>query len=212
MNKTLFTDSSYDDGEMLHVWNVTEKLLCSRVIKIYDQITAKTAQEVTSLLDVLDNESHEPIKLEICTPGGDVLSGNAIVDKIKTISSPVIAYCTGLVASMGTVICAACDYAFATPNAWFMLHEVSNNGVSGKIRDTEADMKFSIRLNQQAMGILCMKCHKTYDELMSDIVRNYWMNASEAISYHLIDSVTPDTKKNTKGLSEFLKQCGIKSK
>lgn len=193
------------EEQKLHVWNVTEQLLSSRVVKIYGEINTQVAYDVTSLLDVLNNDNPSaPIKLEINTPGGSVLDGLAIVDKIKTISAPVIAFNTGVCASMGTVICAACDYAFGMPNCQFMIHEISS-GTQGKFRDMKNSLAFDEALNRRTMSIVAAKCGKTFDDIMNDAIYDKWMSADEALEYHLIDKICNNSEKDQKVLKTFLK-------
>lgn len=202
----------YDDERELHVWNVTEKLLSSRLIKIYDDISMPLAKEVCALLDVLSNDDpNEPIKLEICSPGGDVLAGLAICDKIKQIPNPVIAFNNGMCASMGTVISSCCDYAYGSEDSYFMVHEISS-GAEGKFRDMKNSVEFDETLNKKTMGIIAEKCHKTYDQIMADVVRDKWMSASDAVAYGLIDAITPNSKKSKKDLDAFVKNMAKASK
>jgi len=192
--------------EKLNVWNVTEQLLQAKVIKIYGEINTKIAEEVTSLLDVLSSDDpNSVIKLEVCTPGGSVLDGLAIVDKIQEIPNPVIAFNTGYSCSMGTAICAACDYAFGSKDCSFMIHEMSS-GIQGKFRDMKNQMKFDEQLNQRLMSLIGKKCKKTVDEIMNDAVYDHWMTADEALEYGLIDAITPTAKKNLKTMKDFIKQ------
>lgn len=190
----------------LNVWNVTEQLLKSRVIKIYEEIDAKVAHEVTALLDVLSNDDpNAPIKLEICCPGGSVLDGFAIVDKIRSIKNPVIAFNTGYCASMATVISSVCDYAYGSENSSFLIHEVSS-GCQGKLATQVDDIEFNKALNKRVLSIVAAKCGKTYDEVYDKFkYRDIWMSAEEALEYGLIDEVTKTPKKNSKALAEFRK-------
>ena len=152
----------------------------ANVIKVYGEVDTKLAYEVTSLLDVLsNNDPSAVIKLEICSPGGSVLDGLAIVDKIREIPNPVIAFNTGICASMGTAICAACDYAYGSENTQFMIHEMSS-GCKGKFRDMKNTIKFDESLNKRLMGIIASKCKKTVEKIMDDAVYDNWMSAEEA--------------------------------
>lgn len=193
------------EEQELHVWNVTEQLLESRVVKIYHEIDMDTAKEVTALLDVLSNDDPDaPIKLEICSPGGHVLEGLSIVDKIETIPNPVIAFDTGLCASMGTVISSACDHAFGTDNCQFLIHELSS-GFDGKVGNGVDSLEFDKRLNERLFGILARKCGKTPEEIYDKFkYRDIWMTAQEAKAYGLIDDVLPSAKKNQRALKSFL--------
>ena len=191
----------------LNVWNVTEKLCEGRVIKIYGGVNTAMAAEVTSLLDVLSSDdAAAPIKLEICTPGGSVLDGLAIVDKIREIPNPVIGYIKGYAASMGTAIAAACDYVFISPNSYTMIHELSS-GTEGKFREMKAAVEFDEKLNRHLMTLIGKKCNnRSYDEIMEVALRDYWQNAEETVAFGLADAIAPEVKKNKKALDEYLKE------
>lgn len=191
----------------LNVWNVTEKLCEGRVIKIYGQINTQVALEVTSLLDVLSSDDQAaPIKLEICTPGGSVLDGNAIVDKILEIPNPVIGYIKGYAASMGTAIAAACDYVFISKNAYTMIHELSS-GTEGKFRVMKAAVDFDEKLNKKLMTFIGKKCHnRSYEEIMEIAQQDFWQDAEETVAFGLADAIAPEAKKNNKSLQEYLKE------
>jgi ATP-dependent Clp protease protease subunit len=38
--------------------------------------------------------------------------------------------------------------------------------------------------------ILSENCGQTYDKVMADLERDYWMNAEEAVKYGIVDSIT----------------------
>lgn len=193
--------------QKLNVWNIDEQLLQSRIIKIYGEINNKTALQVCAYLDVLSNDDPDSvIKLEICSGGGSVLDGFAIVDKIREIPNPVIAFNTGLCASMATVISSACDYAYGSKNAHFMIHEIAS-GTEGKFRVMKQAIEFDEKLNNRLFEILSEKTKKTKDELMEICPYDHWMSAEEAVAFGLIDAITPSQKKKTnkKVINDFIK-------
>lgn len=186
--------NSYGDVQ-LNVWNIQEQLLKSRVVKCYGEVNERMAYEVTSCLDVMSNDDPSaPIKLEINTPGGDILQGLAICNKIKEIPNPVIGICLGEVMSMGTVICASCDFAISGSDTRFMIHEASS-GTQGKFRDQKTSLEFTEDLNKVVFGIIGKKTGKTYDELMNDTQRDLFMNPKQALEYKLIDGIMKDAEK-----------------
>ena len=194
------------DEQQLNVWNITEQLTKARVIKLYGQVDNKMAHEVCAILDVLENDAPgEPIKLEICSPGGSVLDGLAICDKIREISSPVIAFNTGYSASMGTAISSACDLAYVSENSYMMIHELSS-GTEGKFRDMKSAVEFDEKLNKHLMGMIAKRCGKTYEEIMADTVQDRWMSAEECVKYGLVDGITPAAKKPTETIKKFKKK------
>lgn len=190
----------------LQIWNINEQLINAKVIKIYEDINPLVAERVTSFMDVINSEDpNAVIRLEICTPGGSVLDGLAIIDKMRSISNPIVVFNTGYSASMGTAICAAADYAYGTENTQFMIHEMSS-GTQGKFRDMKNSLAFNEKLNTRLMGIIAEKCKKTVEEVMADCVYDKWMNAEEAKAYGLIDEILPRAKKDKKTLVDFKKR------
>lgn len=190
----------------LNVWNIEEQLLQSRIIKIDGEINTQMAQRVTSYLDVLANDDpNAVIKLEICSGGGSVLDGFAIVDKIREIPNPVVAFNTGLCASMATIISSVCDYAYGSQNAQFMIHELASS-VEGKFRVLKTSIEFDEKLNKRLFAILSHKTGKTEDELMKIATYDYWMDSEEALAFGLIDAIRKPVKKNDKVLNDFIKE------
>lgn len=195
-----------DNGTKLNVWNIEEQLLQSRIIKIDGEINTQMAQRVTSFLDVLANDDpNAVIKLEICSGGGSVLDGFAIVDKIREIPNPVVAFNTGICASMATIISSVCDYAYGSVNAQFMIHEIAS-GMEGKFRVMKNQLDFNERLNKRLFKILTEKTKKSEEELMKMATYDYWMDANEALDFGLIDAIRMPVKKNTKALEDFVKE------
>lgn len=189
--------------QVLNVWNIQEQLLKSKVIKIYGQVTDKMAYEVNACLDVLSNDDPSAIiKLEICTPGGSVLAGLAICDKIKSIPNPVVAINTGMCMSMGTIISSACDYALATPHAYFMIHECSG-GEDGKFRDRKVALEFSENLNKETFSILTKKTGKDYETLLNSAVYDLYMSPKQALDFGLIDGIISPVEKNSEVLDSM---------
>lgn len=190
----------------LNVWNIDEQLCAGRVVKIYGEINTHMALQVTSYIDVLSSDDPSAvIKIEICSGGGSVLDGNAIVDKIREIPNPVVCYIKGLAASMATVIAAACDYVFISENAHTMIHELSS-GTQGKFREMKNAVEFDEKLNRKLMTFLGKKCkNRTYDEIMDIALRDFWQDAKETVEFGLADAIVPETKKNDKSLKEYLK-------
>lgn len=189
----------------LNVWNIEEQLLQSRIIKIDGEINTQTAARVTSYLDVLANDDpNAVIKLEICSGGGSVLDGFAIVDKIREIPNPVVAFNTGICASMATIISSVCDYAYGSENAQFMIHELAS-GTEGKFRVMKHSIEFNEKLNKRLFGILAKKTGKTEEELMDIATYDFWLNSEEALKFGLIDAIRKPVSKNKSALEEFIK-------
>ena len=78
--------------------------LKTRTIICSSAIDEEVADRILKEFLMLEQESHQPIRLIINSPGGQVNSGMAIYDFMQLIQSPVHTIVAGLAASMGSKI------------------------------------------------------------------------------------------------------------
>ena len=140
------------------------------------------------LLGALDTLSHEPIKLFITSPGGDLDTTFLFYDVMKRIQSPVITigdYC----ASAAAILLAAGSKRYLSPHAKVMLHLPAGQ-MGGDARDWDIQHKQMEKYRKAVVDIL-RECgvKKSSEEILNDIDRDYWMSADEAIDYGLADEV-----------------------
>jgi len=84
---------------------IEKQFIEQRRIIISESINQKVAERVIKTLFLLDGiDNKKPITVIINSPGGEVFSGFAIYDIMKSISSPIITLVTGFAASMGSII------------------------------------------------------------------------------------------------------------
>lgn len=173
--------------------SIWQLLLEKRVLQIFGEINDSLANQTVALLTYLDQESNDPITLEINSPGGSITAGLAIVDAIKFIKAPVHCIVFGMAASMAAVIACSCEKRRALPNSMVMIHQSrtmggGQQGVS-TIFDKRNELALSEKLNQKALQLLADGCMKTYDEIEKDTREDKWFFADEAVKYGLIDEV-----------------------
>src|SRR5690554_6905346 len=83
---------------------IDNKLLEERKVFLWGMVNDKSAHHVIDRLMYLDAISKEEIKFYINSPGGYVTAGFSIYDTMREIESPVATICTGLAASMGSLL------------------------------------------------------------------------------------------------------------
>lgn len=164
-----------------------------RAVYLWGPVEDKSAREVVSKLLLLDaDKPGEEIKFYINSPGGVVTSGMVIYDTIKMIQSPVSTICMGLAASMGSILLSvgAKGKRFIYPHGEVMIHQPS---LGGYFQATSADIEIhaeQIRKTKElGAKILAENCGKTVDQIMKDFDRDYWMNATEAVEYGIVDGI-----------------------
>ncbi|SNZ01911.1 ATP-dependent Clp protease, protease subunit [Flagellimonas pacifica] len=169
---------------------IQEKLLEERKVFLWGMVDDDSAKHVIDRLLYLDLQNNKEIQLIINSPGGYVTSGFAIYDTIKQIKSPVSTVCSGLAASMGSILLSVGEKGrrFIQPHARVMIHQPSG-GAQGQASNIEIQAKEIIKTKELGAKILADNCGQDYDKVMKDFDRDYWMGAEESIAYGIVDGI-----------------------
>jgi ATP-dependent Clp protease, protease subunit len=162
----------------------------SRYVLIFGEIDDKLAQTTCRRLLALSADSDAPITVLISSPGGHVESGDAIHDVIRFIRAPVTAVGTGWVASAGAHIFLAPpkDRRVCLPNTRFMIHQPAG-GAGGQATDIAIQAKEILRTRERIARVIAKQTGKPYDTVVSDMERDFWMSAEEAIKYGIASRI-----------------------
>lgn len=169
---------------------IDNQQLEDRTIFLWGMVSDKTARHVVDRLLYLDSISHDEIKLYINSPGGYVTSGFSMYDTIKQIKSPVSTICTGLAASMGSLLLSVGEKGkrFIQPHARVMIHQPSG-GARGQASDIEITAQEILKTKEISAQILADNCGQTYEKIMKDFQRDHWMDAEESVKYGIVDGI-----------------------
>lgn len=169
---------------------IDNQQLEDRTIYIWGMVDDKSARHVVDRLMYLDSINHKEIKFFINSPGGYVTSGFSIYDTIRAIKSPVSTICTGLAASMGSILLSAGEKGrrFIQPHARVMIHQPSG-GARGPASDIEITAQEILKTKELSAQILADNCGQTFEKVMKDFNRDHWMGAEESIAYGIVDGV-----------------------
>ena len=169
---------------------IEEKFLEERKVFLWGQVDDASAKHVIDRLLYLDIQNSKEIQLVINSPGGYVTSGFAIYDTIKSLKSPVSTVCSGLAASMGSILLSAGAKGrrFMQPHAQVMIHQPSG-GARGQASNIEIQAREIIKTRELSAQILADNCGQKVDKVMKDFDRDYWMNAEESLAYGIVDAV-----------------------
>ncbi|HSN09330.1 MAG TPA: ATP-dependent Clp protease proteolytic subunit, partial [Hanamia sp.] len=155
------------------------------------EVHDKSAREITNRLLYLEAmDPGKEITFYINSPGGVITSGMVIYDTMQMISSPVSTVCMGMAASMGSILLSGGQKGkrFIFPHGEVMIHQPSGGG-----QGTSADLEIMAIQIQKAkeLGakILAENCGQSYDKIMEDFDRDYWMDAKESKEYGIVDGI-----------------------
>ncbi|WP_375585754.1 ClpP family protease [Cyclobacterium xiamenense] len=171
--------------------DVFSRLIMDRIIFLGTGVDDHIANIITAQLLFLESvDSKKDILLYINSPGGSVYAGLGIYDTMQYINPEVGTICTGLAASMGAVLLAggAAGKRAALPHSRIMIHQPSG-GMQGQSKDMEITVKQILELRTELYEILANHSGKSIEEIEKDSDRDYWMRASAAKEYGLIDEV-----------------------
>ncbi|HNP20311.1 MAG TPA: ATP-dependent Clp protease proteolytic subunit [Fulvivirga sp.] len=171
--------------------DVFTRLISDRIIFLGMGIDDQIANIITAQLLFL--ESSDPKKdiiMYINSPGGSVYAGLGIYDTMNYVNPDVATICTGLAASMGAVLLASGHEKkrSALPHARIMIHQPMS-GMQGQASDMEISLRQTLEVKKDLYNILAKHSGQKYDKIEKDSDRDYWMRASEAKTYGLIDEV-----------------------
>ena len=172
-------------------YDIFSRLLKDRIIMLSGEINDDTANLVVAQLLFLESEDPDKdIHLYINSPGGSITSGMAIYDTMQYIKPDVSTICIGMAASMGAFLLSsgAKGKRFALPNAEIMIHQPLG-GFQGQATDIDIHAKRILKIKDKLNQILSENTNQPLEKIKVDVERDYFMEASEAVEYGLIDKV-----------------------
>lgn len=177
--------------KMMSGWMFDKKFIEQRKIFLWGAVDDKSAKDITNRLLYLDAiDPTKEISFYINSPGGLVTSGMVIYDTMQMISSPVSTICMGMAASMGSILLSGGKKGrrFIFPHGEVMIHQPSGGG-----RGTSADLEIIavqiMKTKEMGARILAENCGQTFEKVMKDFDRDYWMDAEESKVYGIVDKV-----------------------
>ena len=168
-----------------------KKFIEQRKIFLWGAVDDKSAKDITNRLLYLEAmDPGKEIKFYINSPGGIITSGMVIYDTMQMITSPVSTICMGMAASMGSILLSGGEKGkrFIYPHGEVMIHQPSGGG-QGTSADLEIMAIQILKAKQLGAKILADNCGQSYDKVMEDFDRDYWMDAKESVAYGIVDGV-----------------------
>jgi ATP-dependent Clp protease protease subunit len=178
-------------GRGERAYDIFSRLLKDRIVFLGGPIHDEVANLVTAQLLFLESEDPErEINMYINSPGGSVTAGLAIYDTMQFVKPPVSTLCVGQAASMGAVLLAAGAKGrrYALPHSRIMIHQLSG-GFEGQATDIEIQAREALRLREILNNILTDHTGQGLKRIEKDTDRDFFMNATQAVEYGLIDEV-----------------------
>ena len=171
--------------------DVFSRLMMDRIIFLGTGINDQVANIINAQLLFLESvDPKKDIQIYMNSPGGSVYAGLGIYDTMQYIRPDVATICTGIAASMGAVLlCAGAEgKRSALKHSRGMIHQPLG-GAQGQASDIEITTREILKLKKELYDILALHSKQTFKKVSLDSDRDYWMTASEAKEYGMVDEV-----------------------
>nr|Q9X5N0.1 RecName: Full=ATP-dependent Clp protease proteolytic subunit 2; AltName: Full=Endopeptidase Clp 2 [Myxococcus xanthus]AAD31002.1 ATP-dependent protease proteolytic subunit ClpP [Myxococcus xanthus DZF1] len=172
-------------------YDIISRLLKDRIVMLGTEIDDDVANVIVAQLLFLESEDPDKdINLYINSPGGSVTAGLAIYDTMQYVKCPVSTICVGQAASMGAVLllAGAKGKRYALPSSRIMIHQPLG-GVRGQATDIEIQAKEILRMKAKLNELIVKHTGQSIERVEKDTDRDYFMGASEAKAYGIIDEI-----------------------
>lgn len=187
IEKSQFGERAYD---------IYSRLLKERIIFLGEAIDEHAANSVIAQLLHLEQEDpKKDITLYINSPGGMVTGTLAMLDTMNFIKPDVSTVCVGMAASGAALLLAggAKGKRFALPNSEVMIHQPMG-GAQGQVSDIEINARKMLQTKDLLNKILADATGQKLSKVEKDVDRDFWMTASEAKTYGVIDGIITKRK------------------
>lgn len=160
----------------------------SRAVLFDQEINEMTSTALRSeVLGLAAADPSAPIFLFLGSPGGGLYESLAIYDTFQLVPNPIVAICSGKVMSGGILILLGCDIRLSTPNNTFMIHH-GHTMLSGNVVQLNEQLNEIVSLNDRMLDIIIKKTKISREQLKSWLVKDHYMNTTDAVTHGLIDS------------------------
>ena len=171
--------------------DVFSRLMMDRILFLGTGINDQVANIINAQLLFLESvDPNKDIQIYLNSPGGSVYAGLGIYDTMQYIKPDVATICTGMAASMGSVLmCAgAKGKRSALKHARVMIHQPLG-GAQGQASDIEITAREIQKLKKELYDIIATHSEQSYEKVWEDSDRDYWMTAEEAKAYGMVDEI-----------------------
>ena len=174
-------------------YDIYSRLLRERIIMLDTDVDEHSASLIVAQMLFLESENPDKdISLYINSPGGVVTAGMAIYDTMQFIKPDVQTIVMGQACSMGSLLAQAGSKGkrMILPNSRHMIHQPSG-GSRGQATDMLIQVEEILKMKQVLTEIYVKhnSAGKTFEEFTTDMERDNYMSADQAVAYGLADKV-----------------------
>ena len=187
INPTITEERKLNVAQM----DVFSRLMMDRIVFLGVPIDDDVANIIMAqLLFLASTDPGADITMYLNTPGGQVSSGLAIYDTMQIVQPDVATVCTGMAASMGSVLLCAGTKGKRTalPHSRVLIHQPLG-GAQGQASDILIAAREIEKTRTELFRIIAEHSGQPIERVAADGDRDFWMTAEEAKAYGMVDEV-----------------------
>lgn len=173
------------------LYTIQDYMLKKREIECVGEINSQTVNSLIRQIRYLASEDNEKgITMFINSPGGEITSGLALYDVMKSVNCPIRTICTGMAASMAAILFTAGDQRDIFEHARVMIHDPQLvQGYGGSTLTVKAVAEDMMRIREITCKILAEHTGKDLEEIYDKTAKDTYFCADEAVQYGLADRI-----------------------
>jgi ATP-dependent Clp protease, protease subunit len=171
--------------------DVPGRLLEQRIVLLGTRIDDAAANAVVAQLISLEADDPErAVQLYVNSPGGSAYGALAIYDAVQALRCDVATICMGSALETAAVVLAGGTRGkrSALPNAKILIKQPTV-AVEGPAIDVEAQARETGALRRRMEELISQHTGQPIERVRSDMERDTFMDAREAVEYGIIDEV-----------------------
>ena len=172
-------------------FDIYSRLLNERIIFLGTPIDEQIANLIVAqLLHLESQDADKDISIYVNCPGGSIYAGLAIYDTMQFVKPQIQTICMGVAMSMGSLLLTAGQKGkrFALPNSRILIHQPSA-GFEGQSTDIEIHAREILKIRERIDEIYAQHTGQPLEQVHTDMERDRFFKADEAVEYGLIDRV-----------------------
>ena len=172
-------------------YGIEEDMLAKREVECLGSITPDSVYSLVRQLRWLEREDPDAeITMLISSPGGDVESGLALYDVMKSLSCPIRTVCLGTAASMAAVLFAAGAHRDILPHGRVMIHDpLLTGGPGGSALQVQEISARLLSVRKELCGILAECTGKSLNQIYRKTCKDTYFDAEGAVAFGLADRI-----------------------
>ena len=172
----------------LNLCPIDDEMLHRRRIFFAEEVNSATMNSLLKKLMYLElTAPGQEITLYINSPGGECVSGLAVIDYIAAMKSPIRTVCIGTAASIGAVLFLTVKRREMLRHTQLMIHDPSAGGsLQGmKPHEIEAYLKMLTAMQHKLIGIIAAVSGRSEEEIAEVTRSDTYFDLEEALSFGL---------------------------